>query len=152
MTQINRREFVTAAGAVVCACLAGCASNGGGAGATWTGPMTFELPAPAEIRNGIDTRWVQSGGFFLVRDGGQIYAVTSTCTHQACPLAAKGSEYVCPCHGSRFTPAGKVLVGPAAVALSRFGISVNDAGHLTVDRRKVFPEGMWEQGGAFVTV
>ncbi len=137
---------------MVCSCLAaGCASSGGAA-PVWTGPTTFELPAPAEIKAGIDARWLTSGGFFLVRDNGRIFAVTSTCSHQSCPLAAKGSEYVCPCHGSRFTPAGKVLVGPATTPLPRFGTSLNAAGRIVVDRTKVFPEGQWDQSGAFVTV
>jgi nitrite reductase/ring-hydroxylating ferredoxin subunit len=151
MSEINRRQFVLATGAAVCSCLAaGCASSGGPQ--AWTGPTTFELPAPSAIKEGIDTRWLTSGGFFLVRDNGRIFAVTSTCSHQACPLAAKGAEYVCPCHGSRFTPAGKVLVGPATKPLARFGTSLNPAGHIVVDRTRVFPDGQWEQSGAFVTV
>ena len=150
MTEINRRQFVLAGGAAVCACLAGCA--GGGAAAPWTGPMTFELPQPQQIANGIDTRWVQSGGFFLLRDGGRIVAVTSTCSHKACPLAPKGTEYACPCHGSRFTPVGKVLVGPATASLQHFGISLTPKGTLFVDRNKVFEEAQWNQPGAFVAV
>jgi cytochrome b6-f complex iron-sulfur subunit len=93
---------------------------------------------------------VQSGGFFLVRDNGRIFAVSSTCSHKACPLASKGTEYACPCHGSRFTPAGKVLIGPATASLPRFGVSSNPAGNLVVDRTKVFQEGQWDQSGAFV--
>jgi len=154
MSELNRREFVLAAGAAVCAaCVAGCASDGGGGAAQpWTGPTTFELPPPTEIKEGIDTRWVTVGGFFLVRERDRIYAVTSTCSHRACPVAAKGTEYVCPCHGSRFTPAGRVLVGPATTPLTRFGTSVNAAGRLVVDRLKVFPQGQWDQSGAFVAV
>jgi len=152
MPELNRREFVLAAGAALSsACLAGCASDGTAA-QPWTGPMTFELPAPAEIKEGIDTRWLTTGGFFLVRNQGRIYAVTSTCSHKACPLAAKETQFVCPCHGSRFTPAGKVLVGPATTPLARFGTSINAAGHLFVDRTKIFPEAQWDQSGAFVTV
>lgn len=152
MTEINRRQFVLATGAAVCTCLAaGCASSGGG-GQVWTGPTTFELPAPSAIKDGIDARWLTSGGFFLVRDNGRIFAVTSTCSHQACALAAKGAEYVCPCHGSRFTPAGKVLVGPATKPLSHFGISLNATGHIVVDRTRVFLEGQWDQSGATITI
>lgn len=152
MSELNRRQFVLATGAALCSCLAAGCASGGGAAPVWTGPTTFELPAPAEIKEGVDPRWMQSGGFFLVRNNGRIFAVTSTCTHNACPLAPKGSEYVCPCHGSRFTPAGKVLVGPATTPLAHFGISLNASGHIIVDRTKVFPEGQWDQSGAFVTV
>ena len=152
MTEINRRQFVLAGGAAFCACLAGCAAGGGAAAAPWTGPMTFDLPEPDKIANGIDTRWLQSGGFFLVRDAGRIMAVTSTCSHKACPLSPKFTEYVCPCHGSRFTPVGKVLVGPATTSLVHFGISLTPKGTLFVDRNKVFEEVAWNQPGAFVAV
>ena len=153
MPELNRRQFVTAAGAAFCsACLAGCASNGTGAAQPWTGPMTFELPAPAEIKQGIDARWLTTGGFFLVRSQDRIYAVTSTCTHNACALAAKETQFVCPCHGSKFTPAGRVLVGPATKPLPRFGTSLNPAGHLVIDRNKIFPESQWDQSAAFVAL
>lgn len=147
MPELNRREFVIATGAAVCAGIVGCVSKGG---QVWTGPMTFELPEPGQIKDGIDQRWLLSGGFFLVRRQGRIYAVTSTCTHMACTLTASSTQYICPCHGSHFTAAGKVLQGPAAVALPRFGISLSEAGHLYVDRNKVFGEGQWEENGAFV--
>jgi len=153
MPDLNRRQFVLATGAALSsACLAGCASDGSAAAQPWTGPTTFELPAPSEIKEGIDTRWMTAGGFFLVRNQSRIYAVTSTCSHKACPLTAKGAEYVCPCHGSRFTPTGKVLVGPATTPLARFGTSLNAAGHLFVDRNKIFSETQWDQPGAFVPV
>ena len=152
MTEINRRQFVLSGGAAFCACLAGCAAGGGAQAVAWTGPMTFDLPEPGKIANGIDTRWLQSGGFFLLRDGGRIVAVTSTCSHKACPLSPKATEYVCPCHGSRFTPAGKVLIGPATTSLVHFGISLTPKGTLFVDRNKVFEEAAWNQPGAFVAV
>jgi cytochrome b6-f complex iron-sulfur subunit len=152
MTEINRRQFVLGGGAALCACMAGCAAGGGAAAAPWTGPMTFDLPNPDKIANGIDTRWLETGGFFLVRDGGRIVAVTSTCSHKACALSPKFTEYVCPCHGSRFTPAGKVLVGPATTSLDHFGISLTPKGTLFVDRNKVFDEAAWNQPGAFVAV
>ena len=152
MTEINRRQFVLAGGAAFCACVAGCAAGGGTQAVVWTGPMTFDLPEPDKITNGIDTRWLQSGGFFLVRDAGRIVAVTSTCSHKACPLSPKSSEYVCPCHGSRFTPAGKVVIGPATASLAHFGISLTARGTLFVDRNKVFEEATWNQPGAFVAV
>jgi nitrite reductase/ring-hydroxylating ferredoxin subunit len=151
MIELNRREFVIVTSAAVCSCLAGCASDGGAA-PVWTGPTTFELPAPTEIKEGIDTRWVLSGGFFLVRENSRIFAVSSTCSHKACPLAPKGTQYVCPCHGSRFTPAGKVLIGPATASLPRFGVSPNATGHLVVDRTKVFQEGQWDQTAAYVAL
>jgi cytochrome b6-f complex iron-sulfur subunit len=64
-----------------------------------------------------------SGGAFLVARTGQetFSALTSTCTHQACTITGfDNTNFVCPCHGSRFTPSGKVLNGPASAPLRNF--------------------------------
>jgi cytochrome b6-f complex iron-sulfur subunit len=149
MTEINRRQFVIAAGAL-CAGLTGCTSSNNGTGETWTGPTRFDLGPAAQFKDGVDARWAQSGGFFLVREAGRLYAVTSTCSHRACALAAKGSEYVCPCHGSHFTPQGRVTIGPATTSLVRFAISLDPAGHLIVDRTRTFDEPHWTDPAASV--
>lgn len=46
---------------------------------------------------------------------GEIHAVDTTCTHLGCELAWNSAEksWDCPCHGSRFSPKGHVLNGPA---------------------------------------
>lgn len=53
----------------------------------------------------------------LYRDGeGQLHAVSSICTHRGCDVKWNDQDKVwdCPCHGSRFSPAGEVIHGPAA--------------------------------------
>ena len=50
------------------------------------------------------------------RDERGISAMSLTCTHQSCMVQKQSSEndeYLCPCHGSRFDPSGKLLQGPA---------------------------------------
>ena len=42
-----------------------------------------------------------------------------TCPHAGCKVEKKGNEYVCPCHGSRFSVSdGSLLEGPATKGLT----------------------------------
>src|SRR4026207_120569 len=64
-----------------------------------------------------------SAGSFLVSRTAQetFAALTSTCTHEACTITGfDNTNYVCPCHGSKFTPAGRVINGPANAPLRTF--------------------------------
>lgn len=50
-----------------------------------------------------------------------VNVVTARCTHDACTVSGfQSSQYVCPCHGSRFTTTGAVVNGPAGSPLSQF--------------------------------
>jgi glycine/D-amino acid oxidase-like deaminating enzyme/nitrite reductase/ring-hydroxylating ferredoxin subunit len=53
-------------------------------------------------------------------DAGKLHCVSPVCTHMKCDVAWNGVErsWDCPCHGSRFTPDGEVLNGPAAEPLA----------------------------------
>jgi glycine/D-amino acid oxidase-like deaminating enzyme/nitrite reductase/ring-hydroxylating ferredoxin subunit len=51
---------------------------------------------------------------------GELHLVSAACTHLGCTVAWNDAErsWDCPCHGSRFTPDGEVLHGPAVEALT----------------------------------
>lgn len=64
-----------------------------------------------------------AGGSFLVSRTAQetLAALTSTCTHEACTITGfDNTNYVCPCHGSKFTTTGRVINGPANAPLRTF--------------------------------
>ncbi|MBN2622624.1 MAG: FAD-dependent oxidoreductase [Acidimicrobiales bacterium] len=56
--------------------------------------------------------------------GGELHAVSVTCTHLGCTLRWNGAEtsWDCPCHGSRFSYEGAVLDGPAVRPLERIDV------------------------------
>jgi Rieske Fe-S protein len=56
---------------------------------------------------------------------GQVVAFSAICTHQQCKVAAAGTEFHCPCHGSMFDAAtGDVIQGPALEPLSPIAVAV----------------------------
>ena len=52
---------------------------------------------------------------------GKIHAVDPVCPHAKCIVAWNSAErsWDCPCHGSRFTPDGDLLNGPATKGLQQ---------------------------------
>jgi len=58
-----------------------------------------------------------------------IYAVNAACTHIKCTIAWNNAEktWDCPCHGSRFSYAGKVLTGPAQQPLEQIDVRHSQA-------------------------
>jgi glycine/D-amino acid oxidase-like deaminating enzyme/nitrite reductase/ring-hydroxylating ferredoxin subunit len=52
---------------------------------------------------------------------GNLHAVSAVCTHMGCVVNWNNGEksWDCPCHGSRFSPDGRVLHGPAVADLEK---------------------------------
>jgi Rieske Fe-S protein len=75
----------------------------------------------------------ESQGFFIVRKGSQLFALSAFCTHRRCKLAAQSDHsFYCRCHGSTFDPNGKVTEGPAKRDLPQLSVIVDDKGNVLV--------------------
>jgi nitrite reductase/ring-hydroxylating ferredoxin subunit len=63
------------------------------------------------------------GTFLIARTGTDTFvALTAICTHEGCTVSQfENGNYVCPCHGSRYSTSGQVTNGPATRSLSQFG-------------------------------
>jgi cytochrome b6-f complex iron-sulfur subunit len=100
---------------------------------------TFNLGDPGEYPPGSVTP-VEAGRFYLVHLKEESFiAIYRRCTHLGCsvPYEPGKGQFVCPCHGSAFTPDGDVLNSPAPRPLDLFPISLSQEGHLLVDTGQV---------------
>ncbi len=90
-------------------------------------------PAADYTRDGVYTRF-RNLGFFVVRRGDQLFALSSICTHRKCKLDAEPDRsFSCPCHGSTFDPRGKVTAGPARRDLPTLPTTTDEQGQLIVN-------------------
>lgn len=63
------------------------------------------------------------GPVIAIRDpanADSVIALNSTCTHQGCGVDWEGTEFACPCHGSKFSASGEATEGPATEPLSPY--------------------------------
>lgn len=139
--RLTRRTFVTQAASAACACAACPLLAAAAHGDVRSPAQEVDIgPLTDFTQDAVVGRWARSHGFFLVIRGGRVSAVSSTCTHRKVRLVAgKGGDaaFKCPRHGSTFDTAGRVTKSPARKSLPRFGIRVNDAGRVLVDRSSV---------------
>ena len=110
---MSRRQFLIVAAGT--SALAGCQNvDSGGASTAAHGERVVNAgPASKYATDGVYDAF--SGlGFFLVRKGDKLLAISAICTHKKCKLIAEPDRsFYCKCHGSTFSPGGQVTRGPA---------------------------------------
>ncbi|MBI3091826.1 MAG: Rieske 2Fe-2S domain-containing protein [Candidatus Tectomicrobia bacterium] len=79
--------------------------------------------------------YVAAPKVFVKHDAQGLAAMSAVCTHLACVVRWNASHGLleCPCHGSRFDAAGKVLRGPARRDLPYFRLELATNGQLVAD-------------------
>ena len=126
-------------------------------------PQQFKAGLPSEYGMGVDERWKEKFGVWLVRTTEDIdqhasgfYALSVTCTHLGCTpnyLSAE-AKFKCPCHGSGFRTTGVNFEGPAPRPLERVRIVLAEDGQILVDKSRHFQRelGQWTDPEAFLKV
>jgi cytochrome b6-f complex iron-sulfur subunit len=127
-------------------------------------PQQFKAGFPTEYGMGVDERWKEKFGVWIVRTPNDVvqrssgfFALLVTCTHLGCTpnyLSAEG-KFKCPCHGSGFrAESGINFEGPAPRPLERARIVLAEDGQLLIDkaRKFQFELGQWTDPEAFLKV
>jgi Rieske Fe-S protein len=101
------------------------------------GHATLVGPGPDRNASGYSSDGVYASfrdqGFFVIRKGKEIFALSALCTHRKCKLSSElDRSFYCKCHGSAFDPNGKVTEGPAQRDLPILTTVTNEKGHLLV--------------------
>ena len=124
-------------------------------------PQQFKAGLPAEYGMGVDERWKEKFGIWLVRTpddieqhAGGFYALFTICTHLGCTpnyLSAE-NKFKCPCHGSGYRLTGVNFEGPAPRPLERHRVSLADDGQILVDKSRKFQYelGQWKDPDSFL--
>ena len=124
-------------------------------------PQQFTIGFPDEYGEGVDERWKDRFGVWVVRtafddyhEASGFYALLVTCTHLGCTpnwLSAE-SKFKCPCHGSGFRPTGINFEGPAPRPLERARIVLAEDGQIMIDKARKFQEelGQWTDPEEFL--
>ena len=126
---LNRRQFLLLSVGLV----AGCSSTKPGVvSPTREARLINAGTAGDYAADGVyDRFW--SLGFFIIRRGNKLFALSSVCTHRRCRLDAEPNHsFSCPCHGSTFDPNGHVTGGLAKRDLPVLATFINEQGNLFV--------------------
>lgn len=70
--------------------------------------------------------------YLLSTEEGHV-ALSPVCTHLGCTVEIQGARLECPCHGSTYDRAGRVLRGPAERALRSYRLHTHPDGTLEID-------------------
>ncbi|GAB3577367.1 hypothetical protein GCM10027406_11640 [Leifsonia lichenia] len=131
-TPLTRRTIVSIGGATVVGAgallLTACTPGGAGADPVASGSDS-EVTVPLSsipVGGAVSAKMGSAPIVVSQPTAGKVVAFSAVCTHQGCTVAPQGTEFDCPCHGSRFDAAtGDVLGGPAQKPLPKLTATVS---------------------------
>ena len=112
-------------------------------------PLRFKIGLPAELSEGVT--FLEGQRLYVFKEGKSFYAISAACTHLGCTVKytklnqpkqvelggekkAVNSEFLCPCHGSKYYADGTNYAGPAPRPLRWCKLDVSpDDGQLVVN-------------------
>ena len=150
-TSVTRRDLLAIAGAMMVSGCAGEGSESAEQGRMPSGPVDAGLVS-SFASDGIYSGFSERSGFFIIREGGRLFAQSAICTHRYCKLTKADAGFRCKCHGSTFTRDGHVTRGPARRDLPRFAVEQDSHGHLIVYPQRRLEAQQFDQPGAFLSV
>ncbi|MBF0565788.1 MAG: Rieske (2Fe-2S) protein [Nitrospirae bacterium] len=103
-------------------------------------PSVFKIGKPENFPVGT-ARKLDDKKVFVFSDDGGFYAISCVCTHLGCIVHTSDNGFTCPCHGSKYNTAGKVISGPAPRSLPWFEITQDVDGSLVVNAGSEVPSG-----------
>ena len=111
---------------------------------TATGGVQGSVANVNALQVGVPAYFYYPGSYpnaLIKKSDGSLTALSMLCTHVCCTLSfdSSANEFYCPCHGSVFDTAGKVVRGPAGANLPTVELRVDGAGN-------VFPTGVSNPG------
>jgi Rieske Fe-S protein len=104
----------------------------------------FRIGAPEDFTPGTE-RVIRDRNVLIRATDQGLAAISLICTHLGCVVVHREDGFHCPCHGSRFDQAGRVLGGPAPRPLPWFDLSQAADGSLVVDAGREVPPGTFRR-------
>ena len=118
--------------------------------------MDFIAGRPEDFEEGVDEKFKNGFGVWMVKQEGKLVALSNICTHLGCIPTWMPAElkFKCPCHGSGYYMNGVNFEGPAPRPLERYKISILADGRIQVDKTRIFryEKGEWNHPDSYIQV
>ena len=102
----------------------------------------YRIGDPSKFKMG-EVTYLKEHKIYVVHNEKGLFAISAICTHLGCLVKDTGTEFLCPCHGSKFDIDGNVISGPAPRALEWYGMFVDSTDQLVVNANDVVQQGTY---------